>query len=106
MASALQNRIMRRVYVVSYLRRILSPLAVKLYASIVILWAIGKEVWVSKVIENSGNTSVGLINFYASALWNAHLAVQVLVLAFAAVGVWFIKDIFSPAQSRLSHSII
>ena len=94
---------MRRVYMVSYLRRVLSPLAVKLYASALVLWFIGREVWVAKVLENAPGTGFSSkISFFAGAVWNAELIVQILVLAALALGLWFLRDIF--ASRTHNHS--
>ena len=53
----IKSKVMRRVYIVSYIRRALSPMALKLYAVVFLLWGIGRQVFVAKVIENAPSFS-------------------------------------------------
>ena len=92
----LKNKIMRRIYIISYLRTILAPLPLKIYASALILWSIGRQVWVSRVLENAPGTDVSSnLSFFASAVWHAEFLVQTLVLGLLVLGLWLIKDLFS-----------
>lgn len=102
MTTDLKNRVMRRVYMVSYLRRALSPAALKLYAAIFLLWGIGREVWVDRVFENSPGLAspINTLNFFANAFTGAEVLVQVFVVGFTLASLWFAADlIFRRSQA-------
>ena len=88
---------MRRIYIVSYLRTILSPFAIKLYSLAIILWAIGRQVFVAKFVDNIYGLSAPIENFsfLARAFTNTELTVQALVLALFVLGLWLLRDLFT-----------
>ena len=103
MSTELKTKVMRRVYMVTYLRRALSPFALKSYGAIFSIWAMSKFVWVARVIENAPSVSnpMGDFRFFTSAFVNTDLIVQALILTTVAFGLWLVKDLVS---SRHLHS--
>ena len=100
-----KSKIMRRVYIISYLRTLLAPVPLKLYATAIVLWSIGREVWVSRVLENAPGDSVSNnFSFFANAVWHTEFMVQVLVLGFIALSLWLLRDIFTRHQQVLRES--
>lgn len=99
--SDIKTKVMRRVYMVTYIRRAISPFALKCYTSLVALFAVSKFVWVAKVFENAPSITnpVAEARFVLNAFTGTELAVQALILALTIVGVWLIKDIFSSRHS-------
>lgn len=87
---------MRRVYAIWLTRKLLSPMVLKSLIIIVFLQQIGQKVWVAKVFENAPSTVElsSFVNFYASALYNTTLAVQIFSVGIIVLLVWLFEDIF------------
>lgn len=105
-STKLGKNVMRRVYVVYSLRRVLSPFAVKGYAVLFLLWSIGKQVFVAKVIENAPGLSSPLdsLGFLTRAFMGTEILVQALVLGCALAVLWFATDLIFRRQSALVAS--
>lgn len=83
MISKVEKQVMASVAVIYAVRRLASPLALKLYVCVAALWGLGRLVWVARVFENL--ESVGLrssLQFAFSAVLNTDVLVQVMLLAF------------------------
>ena len=95
---------MRRVYMAHYLRIVLSATAFKLYAIGVLLWELGRQVWVARVFENSPglNHPVSTFNFFSNAVLETELLVQGVLLVAVVLAVWFTRDIISRPRHTLS----
>ena len=99
---------MRRVYMVSYIRRALSPVALKVYAVAFLLYGIGRQVFVAKVLDNAPGLASPLesLNFFTHAFLGTEVLVQVLVSACAFALAWFVADIiFHREKTYLSQAI-
>jgi hypothetical protein len=97
---------MRRVYMVSYVRRALSPVALKVYASAFLLYGIGQQVFVAKVLYNSPGlgTPLDSLSFFARAFMGTEALVQLLVLGCALASLWFLTDLVFRRQNALVAS--
>lgn len=109
--TSLKSRIMRRVYIVSYMRMALSLMAVKLYAIALGLWQVGQNVFVARVLENSPGVHQPLaeFSFFAHAFTKTEIFVQILVLGLLTLAVWLVFDFvhrFRSHQSIPSPSFI
>lgn len=102
MNTKLKSQIMHRVYMVTYLRRALSPFALKSYAALALLWGVGRVVWVARVIENAPGLTRPFdnIHFFTSAFAHTHLIVQVLVLGVTVFCLWLMRDLTSPRRNQ------
>ncbi|OHB17958.1 MAG: hypothetical protein A2749_03020 [Parcubacteria group bacterium RIFCSPHIGHO2_01_FULL_45_26] len=102
----IKSKVMRRVYIVSYIRRALSPMALKLYAVVFLLWGIGRQVFVAKVIENAPSFSSPLadLHFFTNAFLGTEFLVQILVLGCAMAVLCFATDLVFRRQSALVAS--
>src|SRR3989344_6807980 len=98
----LKTKVMRRVYMITYLRRGLSPFALKCYASLALLWGVGRVVCVARVIENAPGLAHPMLNlsFFTNAFTHTHLVVQGLSLAILAFGIFLVRDLFSSQRNR------
>lgn len=80
--SEIERVVMRRVRMIRFLRLLFSAQTLVALALAVVLWGIGREVWVAKVFENmphSGDPfAVG--RFYLSAFEKTRVVVQALML--------------------------
>jgi len=77
----LKNRIMRRVYLISFIRRVLSPVAVKLYVTAFLFSLLLVNVSVSNVLANTRSFAPGdLIYFYKFAFMNTEILTQISLL--------------------------
>ena len=99
-------KVMRRVYMVSYLRRALSPVALKVYAATFLLYGIGQQVFVAKVLYNAPGLSTPLdsLNFFARAFAGTEVLVQLLVAGCVLASLWFATDLLFRRQSALVAS--
>jgi len=90
----IKKRIMRRVYTVYALRKVLSNTALKIYASIALLYGIKVFVHVAAVAENMPDFSnvAGLYNFMLYSVMNTELAVQFIVFGSAVLAIWVMRD--------------
>ncbi len=97
----LRKRIMRRVYTVWVLKKLTSPIAMKLLILAGIMKQSFSLVSVSNVIKNSPSflDPVASSTFVTRAFLHTELSVQFLTLATLALLLWFIRDaIFKPNQ--------
>ncbi|OGG47342.1 hypothetical protein A2671_01520 [Candidatus Kaiserbacteria bacterium RIFCSPHIGHO2_01_FULL_49_13] len=74
----LKIRIMRRVYVIYYVRKALSPRALKMYALIAACLGTASVVSVSNVLQNMPSDVAGISSFFIAAFANTKLIVQLL----------------------------
>ncbi|HEY4515152.1 MAG TPA: hypothetical protein VJJ22_03275 [Candidatus Paceibacterota bacterium] len=95
MNSNLKTKVMRRVYMVNYIRRAISPFAIKCYVSLISMFIFSRLVWIDRVVQNAPNVShpFDTARFFTNAFANTELAVQALVLAIFAIGLWLVRDI-------------
>ncbi len=77
-------------------RMLTSLTALKIYALILSIWAIGRLVWVSKVFDNfmqvEKNGIGAIINYLLYAVEHTHLAVQVTLLVAALAAASLLVD--------------
>ena len=90
----LRKRIMRRVYAVYALQKVLSRTALKVYAGLALLYGVKVFVHVEAVANNMPDFTnlSGLYDFSLSAIVNTNIAVQFIVFGVAALAVWIMRD--------------
>jgi hypothetical protein len=91
---------MRRVRAIHLLRAV-SSVAVSAALLVLALWTIGREVWVSKVVENIlalANPS-SMLAYLASAFLHTNFLVQVLSVLVIAVTIWMARELARVASS-------
>jgi|SRR3989344_7531110 len=86
-------RIMRRVYVIYYMRKALSPRALKIYAFIAACLGTASVVSVSNVLANMPSDLAGISAFLVAAFTNTQVVVQALSLAALATLCVLVADI-------------
>ena len=91
----IERVVMRRVHLIRILRVIISGGVFALLLSVLMLWGIGREVWVARVFENMPHTDSlsSLFSFWAAAFTHTRLIVQVLILATIASFVYFVREV-------------
>ena len=104
MNNTLKKRIMRRVYTVYALQKMLSRTAFKVYASVALLFGIKTFIHVAAVAENMPDFSnlSGLYNFSLHAVVNTGIAVQFIVFGVAALAIWTMRDM---VKNIFAHKI-
>lgn len=107
MTTLIQRNVMRRVRTIYTLRLLASPLVLAPSLFVVSLFAVGREVWVARVLENlSSITTPGALgHFFVAAYLNTGAAVQVLMLVLAFAGVWFSYGIYKLLDQRDSFAL-
>lgn len=90
-----KKRIMRRVYALYVLGKVLSKLAFKVYAGLALLYGIKIFVHVEAVANNMPdfNNLSGLYTFMTQAALNTNLAVQFIIFGVVALAVWVLRDV-------------
>ncbi|MBT3730044.1 hypothetical protein HON59_01430 [bacterium] len=105
----LKKRIMRRVYMLYVLGKVLSKLAFKIYAGLALLYGIKVFVHVEAVANNMPdfNNLSGLYTFMTNAALNTDLAVQFIVFGVVALIAWVLRDaIKNIFENMLKHDSI
>jgi len=90
----LKTAVMQRVYVIYWIRQLLSAAALRLYALIALSAALYVTVSVREVIANMpGQGIVALYNFFLYAVVHTEMLVQLILLGIIAVVTWVARDI-------------
>ncbi len=79
-SSNIERVVMRRIYYVRVLRIAFSDLALGALVLAVSLLAVGKVVWVARILENAPRDLANLPRFYLSAFSHTELTVQLLTV--------------------------
>lgn len=91
----LRERILRRIWRVYYLRKVLNPVALKAYALALLVGGTASLVSLpniaANVLELRGLAEAAA--YLSAAIANAEVAVQALALAIAAVVVFLVRDV-------------
>ncbi|HEY5382947.1 MAG TPA: hypothetical protein VIJ88_00070 [Candidatus Paceibacterota bacterium] len=110
--SKIEQQVMASVGVVYTMRKLTELTALKIYALILSIWAIGRLVWVSKVFDNFfmvEKSGIGAIsNYLLYAVEHTHLAVQLTLFVAALAAVSLLVDAVRSlsASHRYSGSIL
>ena len=90
----LKTKIMHRIWIISHLRKLTSVTAMKAYAGVLALFAIGKQVFVARVLQNSPGLTHPLdsFSFFTFAFAHTQLIVQTLCMTVLVASVWFLYD--------------
>ncbi len=105
--SSIERRVMAGVGTVYAMRQLTSVGALKIYALILSLWAVGRLVWVSKVFENfvqvEKSGAGAITNYMVQAVEHTHLAVQlcllVAVVAAASLALDTVRSLGAPKNT-------
>ncbi len=89
--------VMARVHTIHALRSSMTTNVLAAFVFAASLWGIGREVWVSRVLQNmpSLQNIPAVVQFYLAAFHDTRTIVQVLALLTAAALVWLIGGIIS-----------
>ena len=92
--SRIKHTVLRRARFIRTLRPLLSGTVLGSVAVIVTLYALGREVWVARVLENIPLQAgiVAVARFFEIALLNTSFAVQVLLVLLIAGIIWVARD--------------
>ena len=101
MSSYLKTRIMRRVYAIYVLRKMLSPRSLKVAIILASLWQIHTHVAEKFVLANMPRVAdiVAVAKFYLAAFLHTQSIVQVSILASGVLVLWLAKDVLRPQVS-------
>ena len=92
-----KNRILWKIYVVWFFRRVAPLILVQVAILALVLKIFAKNVFVSKVLQNSGLAADGgywtVLKFLALAFARSHLVVQVAILIIFSIGALLLRDI-------------
>ena len=105
MDNIFKKRIMRRIYAIYILRKILSRTAFKIYIGAALLYGIKVFVNITAVANNMPKWSdtIGLYNFMFYSVMNTELAAQFIIFGFAAFVIWIVKDTIKSIFARAKY---
>lgn len=97
---------MRRVARIRVLKHFMSGSVLAMAVSVVALWGIGREVWVTRVFENAPTQLASLLHFSLFAFGHTRFVVQVLsvlvlmsLLYIARESARLLSSLFVPVRS-------
>ena len=91
---------MSRVHTIHALQLVLSTTVASVVLFVVALWSIGREVWVSRVLQNMPSLSdtSAVLHFYLAAFMDTRFIVQVLAVLTIGAFVWFLYNAVAMLQ--------
>lgn len=93
---------MRRVHTIHMLRPIISFGALSALVAVIALWGIGREVWVTRVLENMPQGDIiALSRFSIAAFENTRFTVQALTFITLASVVYLTREMTRGISSTL-----
>lgn len=102
-SSAIEKKVMRRVYTVRVLRPILGNVGAAGVLFAAALYAIKREVWVAQVFANMPESTLVAPRFFIDAFLHTEVLVQISVLLVLGVFVWSARELVRAlAVSRVS----
>lgn len=95
MQTNIERVVMRRVHLIRVLRVIISGGVFALLFATLMLWGIGREVWVARVFENMPHTGdlFSSVSFWSAAFTHTRLTVQILVVLTLASFLYFVREV-------------
>ena len=107
MRDKLDKKIMRNVYAIFVLRKIINPVSIKLYTALVFAWLGTFYVSLKNVFANMSHSVADVTDLYhfsLSSFFNTELVVQVLTIGIVVMSFWFMKDVVkNSVVPSLSH---
>jgi hypothetical protein len=96
--SSISNTVMRRVRIIHAVRPLLSSTALGSLLFLLALYGIGREVWVSHVLQNFAMVAKtgSVLTFLTTAFVNTRFVVQVLVVLAAGAFVYTLRELARP----------
>ena len=100
----LTQSIMRRVYAIYILRRLLSPPAIKLYILAIFAGSLVRQVSLDNILANAGQTSglFGFLNFWLTALAHTETLIQLAIALIVIILCFLLRDIYRNLASVTS----
>ncbi len=89
--SGIERVVMRRVRTISVLRPFVSGGMLAAVVLAAALWAIGREVWVAKVLSNGPQNLTGHAEYLVYAFQHTRLVVQALVLTMLGAAIYLAR---------------
>jgi len=101
----IRKYVMRRVYTTYVLRQLRSPLALKAYSLLAVFLILARSVSLGNVFANM--PSIFKLSdayvFFSSAFTNTELVAQVASIAFLAIVIFLVKDMFTRKAEFYPH---
>lgn len=101
MNSRIEVTVMRRVRVLSFVRMLVSPAALRLYLLVVFSAALTSMVSISNIANNVPNIFEyeRFLTYVVVAFSHTELAVQIIVVASALIGTMVLRDAMRPIKA-------
>ncbi len=101
MNSRIEVTVMRRVRVLSFLRTLVSPAALRLYALATFSVLLTSMVSVSNILSNVPNVVEyeRFLTYVVVAFTHTELPVQLIVVASALIGMMVLRDVVRPTKA-------
>ena len=96
-APRFRGELLNRIYRIWLFRRLMPVLAVEIAFFAILLWALSRSVFVRRVLENALNVvftdPTSIASFFISAFLHAAPLTQVMSIAIAIAGAFFIRHL-------------
>lgn len=101
--SRIKQVVLRRAHTIRIMRTVTSGTVVGMVLVLVSLAAIGREVWVARVIENmpAPTNILAVFHFFESAFMNTTAVVQILSVMLVVGVVWAAYDALRQVQGSM-----
>jgi len=106
-SSQFNQTIMRRIWGIWFVRRVLPWLVLEVAAAALVLQKFAEYVFVNRVFHNAtlhtiNRSPFDIFSFFTNAFFNTEFIVQALLISSLAVGLLFVKQLFKAYMSLLS----
>lgn len=104
--SRIKQVVLLRAHTIRLVRPLLSGAFLGGMVVVVSLYAIGREVWVARVLENMPSLAniAGFVRFFEVAFLNTSFVVQVLSVLLIAGMVWVVRDAVQGLRASLHYA--
>lgn len=93
----MSNKILWKIYVIWFFRRIVPLMLLQVAVLIVVLKLLANKVFFGRVIENAsaaaGSSYWAFFKYLASAFFETHFAVQLFILLILGIGALLLRDL-------------
>lgn len=98
LGTKIKNRVLRRVYLIYFLRQVFRPSFVRIYILLALLWQASVRVSLGSVVKNAPSIQepYNVYSFVSSALASTEAIIQILSAGVSVLIVWLIVDFSRP----------
>ena len=96
-SNGVKTKVMRRVYMIYWFRKLTGSTAIKIYLEVFALWQLGLRTSVGSIFANFWNvvqSGGGVVRYLTSAVAGTELIIQTLFVSVLVLFAWVMRDVF------------